>query len=351
MKVILLRPKIGFGFGGAETHAATVAVKLLEKGYEVGVIANKVSFPEEIAKNLKIFPVKVKGFGSVLKHLVFIWQAKKILSNLRNYKLISFFRYPYTSDLLILCDPLFKFLIKQKQPLFSDFQIRYKILLHLEKKSLEKARKIISTFKLGKTLMEKLYPELSYKTTVCYRGIDLERFNPKVKEKKDFLRKKMGLKEGDYVILFVGYDVKRKGLDLLLKVLAELPKKVKLLVVGRKGSSTDQIIYLGKVKHVENYYSVADLFVLPTLYDPGAMSTLEALATGTPVITTSFDGTSEFIKEGENGFIVERNLFSLKQAILKAMERDFDPYRVAQTVKHLSWDSYVECLVSQLEKI
>ena len=348
-KILLLRPKIGFGIGGAEAHAGMVAVKLLERGFRVGVVAHTVSFPEEILKKLEIYKVRWKGFGSIPKHLFFIYQVRKILSKLSDYRLISFFRYPYPSDLFILCDPIVAFLQKQKMSFFKNFSLRYKILLNLEKKALSNAKKVISLFSLGKNLIKEFYPEVYDKTLVCYRGIDFKKFNPSLKTLKMTFRKEKGFSERDFLILFVGYDIKRKGLNLLLKILPELPERVKLLVVGVEGRSNQRVVYLGKIKEVEKYYAMADLFVLPTMYDPGALATLEALATGTPVITTPYDGTSEFIKEGINGFVVERNKSELKYTILKAMNLTFNPFKIYESIKNLTWDNYVDCLISQLE--
>lgn len=350
-QIIIIRPKIGFGIGGAESHAGMVAVKLLERGFKVGVIAHTVSFPEEILKRLEVYKVRWKGFGSVPKHLFFIHQAKKILSKLSNYRIINFFRYPYPTDLFILCDPMISFLHKQKRSFLKKFSLRYKILLSFERKAITNAKKVISLFSLGKNLTKEFYPEAYEKTIVCYRGVDFKRFNPSLKEFKEVFRKEKGFSKEDFLILFVGYDIKRKGLSLLLKILSELPERVKIVIAGAKGKSTDRLVYLGKTKEIEKYYAMADLFVLPTMYDPGALATLEALATGTPVITTPYDGTNEFIKEGVNGFVVERNESALKSAILKTMEFTFDPLKIYNSIKHLTWDNYVDCLISQLEKV
>ncbi len=349
-KILLLRPKIGFGLGGAESHAAEVAVKLLEKDFKVGIIANKISFSSEIQRSLEFYPVKIKGFGSVVKQILFIIQANQILSKIKYDYIISFFRFP-GADLFILCDPLFAFLVKQKKPLLWNLRPRYKILLNLEKKALFSAKKIISLFNLGKELISQFYPQVFQKVFVCYRGIDFKRFNPQLKEKKKIFKKNFGFKEEDYLLLFVGFDIKRKGLNLLLEIMPNLPKNVKLLIVGKHGISNERIFYLGKVKEVEKFYAMADLFVLPTFYDPGAMSTLEALASGTPVITSIYDGTSEFIKEGINGYVTNLKKEDLKDKILKAMKKDFDPQICYNSIKHLTWDNYVECLIHHISRI
>ena len=53
-------------------------------------------------------------------------------------------------------------------------------------------------------------------------------------------------------------------------------------------------------------YAAADVFLLPTLYDPFANVTLEALAAGLPVITSAQNGASEIIEDDKNGFILPR---------------------------------------------
>ncbi|MFN4132407.1 MAG: glycosyltransferase family 4 protein [Caldimicrobium sp.] len=349
-KILLIRPKIGFGLGGAETHAAQVAIKLIERGFKVSLIAHKISFPKDYEAFLEFYPINYQGFGSVFKQIYFIHAVKNLLTKLKYDYIISFFRIP-KADLFILCDPLFAFLVKQKKPLLWNFRPRYKILLHLEKKALLTAKKIISIFKLGKDLISQYYPQVFSKVSVCYRGIDFKKFNPKLKEKKYALRKLYGFTEEDYLILFVGYDTKRKGLPLLLEIMPFLPKRVKLLIAGKEGKPQNNIFYLGKVKEVENLYALADLFVLPTFYDPGALATLEALASGTPVITSPFDGTSEFIKEGINGYVTTLNKEDLKNKILAAMEKTFDPEICYNSIKFLTWDNYVDCLISQLEDL
>lgn len=149
-EILLLRPKIGFGIGGAEYHAGMVAVKLLEKGFKIGIIAHAISFPKEILKEIKFYPVKIKGFGSIPKHLFFIFQAKSLLSKLDNYKLISFFRYPYPSDLFIMCDPLIAHLLAQKRPFLARLRPRYRILLNLEKKPFFLLKRSSPSFPWGK---------------------------------------------------------------------------------------------------------------------------------------------------------------------------------------------------------
>lgn len=349
-KILIIRPKVGFELGGAERHVAEVAIRLLQRGFQISLIAHEVSLSKEIVDQIDLYRLPLRGFGSIPKQLLFIFQAKRILQEIHYDYLISFYRFPWKSNLFILCDPLVSYTLHQRGSFLSLMRPRYRIMLKLEKVALTEAKKVIALFSPTRNILANFYPQILSKTYVCHRGIDIQKFHPHLRQNRNIYRKIFNLSPKDYIILFVGYDTKRKGLNLLLKTLPHLPSHIKLLVAGKDGTSSERVKFLGKVKEMEKLYALADLFVLPTLYDPGAQSTLEALASGTPVITTPFDGTSEFVIEGLNGFVVEREEKALKEAILRALDTPFDPYIIASTVAHLTWDNYVDCLINHLKE-
>jgi UDP-glucose:(heptosyl)LPS alpha-1,3-glucosyltransferase len=64
-------------------------------------------------------------------------------------------------------------------------------------------------------------------------------------------------------------------------------------------------------------YEAADIFLLPTLYDPFSNACLEALAAGRPVITTRGNGFSEIIENGRHGTVIDdpRNIDAIAEAL------------------------------------
>jgi glycosyltransferase involved in cell wall biosynthesis len=64
-------------------------------------------------------------------------------------------------------------------------------------------------------------------------------------------------------------------------------------------------------------YAAADIFILPTIYDPFSNACLEAVACGIPVITTRSNGFSEIIADGVHGSIVDsaNDVAALRDAI------------------------------------
>ncbi|HEX9281393.1 MAG TPA: glycosyltransferase family 4 protein, partial [Candidatus Udaeobacter sp.] len=79
----------------------------------------------------------------------------------------------------------------------------------------------------------------------------------------------------------------------------------------------DPVQFLGEVEDLVPVYAAADIFILPTIYDPFSNACLEALASGLPIITTRSNGFSEIIEDGVHGSIVDNpaNLVGLRDAI------------------------------------
>ena len=85
---------------------------------------------------------------------------------------------------------------------------------------------------------------------------------------------------------------------------------------------------------------------MPTLYDPCSNVVLEALACGTPAVTTAANGAAEFITPGENGAVVPQPdaIAGLTAALATFLARDRDPEvrrAAAAAVNGLSWESTV----------
>jgi UDP-glucose:(heptosyl)LPS alpha-1,3-glucosyltransferase len=87
----------------------------------------------------------------------------------------------------------------------------------------------------------------------------------------------------------------------------------------KKLDSSGRIRFLGPVREMASVYAGADLFILPTVYDPFSNACLEALSFGLPVITTPLNGFAEIMVPGVHGDIVRdpANIDGLVAAILE----------------------------------
>ncbi len=121
-------------------------------------------------------------------------------------------------------------------------------------------------------------------------------------------------------MLFVAHNFALKGLPTLLQAVGHLRKQrsqsVRLVAVGGKPErkyfrqaeqygAAGGVEYLGAVADTAPLYAAADVFTLPTWYDSCSLVVLEALAAGLPVITTSHNGASEIMTDGQNGFVIQ----------------------------------------------
>ena len=139
---------------------------------------------------------------------------------------------------------------------------------------------------------------------IVYNGVPAFGSPPEARRE---VRAELGLGESDYVALFAGSGWERKGLRFAIEAVRRTPGVV-LLVAGRGKSrglpSCDRVRFLGPRGDMPRLLAAADVFLLPTLYDPFSNASLEALAAGLPVITTAANGFAEIIQPGTEGEVV-----------------------------------------------
>ena len=138
------------------------------------------------------------------------------------------------------------------------------------------------------------------------------------------------------LVLSVGQSIHRKGYDLLIRAAALLPADVGVVVVGGnprpEWSALMQELNVSNVSFVEfapkdvlnEYYTAADVFVLPTREDVWGLVVNEAMARGVPVITTNgCVAGCEMIQEGESGFLIPCETFEpLAERIMNLLSQD-----------------------------
>lgn len=146
-------------------------------------------------------------------------------------------------------------------------------------------------------------------------------------EERKAMRSQAGADERDFLLLFIGNEFDRKGLQTIIEAMALLmDRRVRLLVAGdddgipyerqagRLGVR-EQIHFMGKIDGVERLYGAADAFVLPTYYEPFGMVIIEAMAAGIPVITSAAAGAVEDLEHATHGLFVEDPLSAEELAV------------------------------------
>jgi glycosyltransferase involved in cell wall biosynthesis len=182
--------------------------------------------------------------------------------------------------------------------------------------SARKARRIITISESTKRDTVRLLGVSSKKVDIVYCGVD-KAFHPLPEREVASFRQKRGLPER--IMLFVGTIEPRKNVARLIEAYSRLRDgQVKLVIGGARGwlyeevfarveelDLTGDILFPGYIPPDELplWYNAAELFIYPSLYEGFGLPPLEAMACGTPVITSNVSSLPEVV--GEAGLTVD----------------------------------------------
>jgi len=174
-----------------------------------------------------------------------------------------------------------------------------------------------------------------HKIVKVYSGIELDHFRPATKNRKNRIRKKWNLSEGEAVVGIVSKLWEGKGHVILIKAFSEILKKRKnarLVIVGEgylhdkllevvmEQGLKDAVLFTGFQMDVSEIIAAFDVAVLPSFFEGMGRVLIEAMAMEKPVVATRVGGIPDIVKQGVNGFLVNAgNVRELAEAIEKLL--------------------------------
>ncbi len=267
--------------------------------------------------NFSLFDNKLLKYDLKVKNNFFIWKYK--MFNLPTNLLVKLYQDPVLDknkyDFIIIWDIFvllicFKYIFKKNTIFYSEFFFKKsdsmikKVLFYIWTLSFRN-KKFIVPSKLAKTTFLKISNNVFYFPPIYYWNI----------------YKNHSLKDKKLKIIFVGrLGYKMKNLNFLLDVLSKLDFDFEVKLCGNMaGYSKDynkykkilwnKLIYkwyLNK-QELSTEFQSSNLFVLPSLSEPIWSVLLEAMWHSLPIIVSSLSGSSDYIEDGENGFIYDNN--------------------------------------------
>ena len=253
-----------------------------------------------------------------------------------------------------------------KLPVTSDFRtnfqsyskhygvgwLRKPIVAYLRKFHNATACTMVPTRELMRTLSQNGFANLK----VVSRGVDTKLFN--ISKRDTSLRSSWGATDETKVLISVGRMAPEKNLDQVLKAYEALKvtgQAFKLVMVG-DGPLKEQfqkrypeIIFPGMLSqsNLATYYASSDLFIFPSQTETFGNVTLEALASGIPVLAFDCAAARDWVQTGVNGWLVAENnpegfaaqavtIFNSKDLL------DQITKSTRQQVVHLDWDQIAE---------
>jgi UDP-glucose:(heptosyl)LPS alpha-1,3-glucosyltransferase len=315
--------------GGAEAYLKRLADGIIKAGHEVELVTTnewpKDQWPFGSIKRLRA--TTVIGFADELEQTRAHLQCDVLFSLERVWSCDIYRAGDGVHRAWLVRRRKFEVPLKQ---FVRGASRKHRDLLQLEESLFEKrkAGRVIAASQMVVNEVIDLYSYPVDRIDLVRNGVPLERFrfDPELREKS---RARLNLHEDQIALLFAGSGWERKGLLFAIEAVALCKNRtLRLLVAGRGDARRykttrlrfwreDPVRFLGEVADLVPLFAAADIFILPTVYDPFSNACLEALASGLPVITTRSNGFSEIVEDGVHGSIVDNpaNLVGLRDAI------------------------------------
>lgn len=232
------------------------------------------------------------------------------------------------------------------------------------------------TTNVQKEKLDQLYGFTSENIVVIPPGVDVHSFRPlqrgekKVKtdlpDRYIFCLSRVDSNKG-HDLLLNAFDLVRNALSDIHLVIgggSPKPQQRELEVLAEMRRIIDEKGMHGRV-HIVGYvpdellvpfYQQAELFVLPSIFEPFGMTVLEAMACGKPVVASKFGGISNVISSGESGVLIDPSQFS---EFADAMMRLLNDQQLAERIgregnkiiqRHFGWEAIAEKHIALYEQ-
>jgi len=198
-------------------------------------------------------------------------------------------------------------------------------------------------------------------------GVDTTEFTPENKLLyRNNVRQSYNISDDEFLILLVANELRRKGLSVLLKALANMRDiPFRLMVVGcastlayaaqaQRLGIKDRVLFIRATADIKRYYACADAFVMPTQYEPFGLVIIEAMASGLPVIVSKCAGASSLLDEKQliqNPLDVNEVAGKIRCLAEDSGFRTAAAKNALSMVQKLSWENTTEQVISVYKSI
>lgn len=328
--------------GGAERVLFEQTTRLAQRGHDVHILTRKLpghhSY-QEVIQGVREWRFYVDRRNAISFLRTTWWNSRRMFESLHheyNYDCINFHQ-PFSAigvfqsaaskkiKKVYTCHSLTfeEFISRHTRPDGLLRKTSHLLNVHvrkwIEKRVLKKCDEIVVLSQFTQEKLWNTYKIPSQKVSIIPGGVDLKRFSPAAD--KTEIRRRFQIPTGKVVLFSVRNLVPRMGLENLVLAMKQVAKSAPdiYLVLGGEGPLRDDLIAFAKSLAVEDfirfagfiyeqelpdYYRMADLFVLPTRELEGfGLVTLEAMASGVPVLGTPVGGTKEIIANFDQNFL------------------------------------------------
>ena len=307
-----------FPFGGLQRDFMQTAKVCLARGHQVDVYTS--SWEGEIPDGLQVSILPVRGFANHRRYESFTKRLSERIAAKYYDTVVGFNKMPGL-DVYFAADTCFAAKVLERS-FWYRLTKRCRTLLSLERSVFDKASKteILLISEQEKAFFMDYYGTAEQRFHFLPPGISKDRLAPSnAAEVRAELRSELAIGSGHNVVLMVGSDFRRKGVDRSIRAMSYLPPKLRektvLLIVGEgktrpfrrlaKRLGVGEIVrFVGGCEDVPRFLVAADLFLHPAYRETAGIVLIEAMAAGLPLLATDVCGYSFHVERANAGKLV-----------------------------------------------
>lgn len=308
-----------YPFGGLEQSMRNIALEVLRRGHSLTLYCH--SWQGKPFPNAKIEVLPVKKWTNHGEILGFHREFNRRLMLRKHDFVVGFKRMP-SLDLYYNGDVCYRSEMASKHSPLVKLTPRYKVLSSFENAIFSKKSPthIMYIAEREKRIFQSCYGTPDSRFHALPPGIDKARIRDACSPaQRSQVRNSLGEPEDSLILLMVGSDFRRKGVDRAIHAIAALPpglkEKSRLLVVG-KGDSAPYlklakkhgvgrlVRFIGPRDDVPLLLSAADILLHPARTETAGNAILEGLVAGVPVIVSESAGFSVHVAQAGGGRVV-----------------------------------------------
>lgn len=338
MRLAVVRKRFN-PFGGAERFIVTAAGALIERGVEVTVVTEGWDGGEVAGLSRVVVP-KARGWTRAGRLAGFQRNCEAAIRD-GGFDLVQTHERMLGADLFRAGDGVHAAWVERLGrergrigAALLGFDPMHRLVMATERAMAASDMLFVANSELVAGEIRDILGVPSARVRVIENGVDLTRFQPASEEDKAAARAELGLPSEGPVVAFVGSGFERKGAFRLVEALARREaREIHAVIVGadrRLGALKalvearalgGRVQVLGGLSDPRRVLAAADLFALPSLYDPMPNAALEALACGLPVVTCEGAGIAAHVAATGAGAVVTREPEDIARGLVEVVAR------------------------------
>lgn len=353
-----------FPFGGLQRDFLRIAMACQARGHQIRVYTQ--SWEGERPEQFEIIIVPT---SSGTNHGRNAQYCEWVMAHLKQHpvdRIVGFNKMPEL-DVYFAADVCYAQKVAEEKGFFYKLTPRYKHYAAFEKAVFQKgkATQLMMLTPHQITHFEKHYGTESDRFHMLPPGIAVDRkYDQQIVDAKRIYREKNQIPESAFLLLQVGSDFKRKGVDRTLKAMAALPENIRnntlLMVVGQDKPGkyqrlaetlgiTKQVSFFSGRNDIAELMAAADILMHPAYQEAAGIVLLEAIVAGLPIIVTEVCGYASFIDKAQCGVVVNEPFEQtvLNRALCDSLQ---DTQKRTQWVNNAKYYADTEDLYSLPEK-